>query len=115
MDKLTEMNLLFDFYGPVLTERQQRVFTMYHLEDLSLGEIAQQLDISRQGVYDLVHRSERTLRELEDKLGLVRRFHEDQGLLAMVQKQLETSLMLLGEQPGAVQVRRALDSLRKLQ
>ena len=106
--------MLFDFYGAILTERQQKVFELYHEEDLSLGEIAQQLQISRQGVYDLVHRAERSLREMEDKLGLIRRYREEQEIVAIVEEQLRESLDLMGDQPGSEQIRRALSYLSKL-
>lgn len=71
MEKTLQMSLLFDFYGPLLTDRQQHVFQMYFHEDLSLGEIAEQLGISRQGVYDLLKRSSTILEDFESKLGLV--------------------------------------------
>ncbi|MBQ3214997.1 MAG: HTH domain-containing protein, partial [Oscillospiraceae bacterium] len=51
MDAL-EMTLLYDFYGELLTERQKMCFELYHDQDLSLAEIAQELKVSRQGVYD---------------------------------------------------------------
>lgn len=71
MEKTLRMSLLFDFYGPLLTGRQQDVFQMYFHEDLSLGEIAEQLEITRQGVYDLLRRASVTLEDFELKLGLV--------------------------------------------
>lgn len=115
IDKVTELNLLYDFYGPVLTERQQRVFTLYYFQDLSLGEIAEELDVSRQAVYDLVHRSERTLRELEGKLGLIRRYREEQNVLAQVKQQLEHVKAALGDHPVSGQVAEALEMLNTLQ
>ena len=68
------MCMLFDFYGPVLTERQQEVFDLYYNEDLSLAEIAEHLGITRQGVRDGIVRSEEILRKFEDKLGLAEKF-----------------------------------------
>ena len=72
MDAL-EMTLLYDFYGELLTERQQMCFELYHDQDLSLAEIAQELKVSRQGVYDNLSRAEATLRNMEEKTGCVRR------------------------------------------
>lgn len=72
MDAL-EMTLLFDYYGELLTERQRMCFDLYHNQDLSLAEIAQELQVSRQGVYDNLSRAEATLRNMEDKTGCVRR------------------------------------------
>jgi len=68
------MTLLFDYYGSTLTAKQSEVYESYHCADLSLTEIAENLEISRQGVHDLLIRGEKSLLGLEDKLGLVKRF-----------------------------------------
>ena len=52
-----EIGWLFDFYGPLLTERQRKLLALYCNEDFSLSEIAAREGISRQGVYDAVHRA----------------------------------------------------------
>jgi len=70
-DDALEMALLLDFYGEVLTEKQFEFFDLYHNQDLSLGEIAENEGITRQGVRDVIQRATATLRELEDKLGLI--------------------------------------------
>ena len=72
MDAL-EMTLLFDYYGELLTERQRQCFDMRYNQDLSLGEIAQELQVSRQGVHDNLSRAEDTLRNMEEKTGCVSR------------------------------------------
>ena len=72
MDSL-EMILLFDYYGDLLTERQKLCFDMHYNQDLSLGEIAQELSISRQAVYDNLSRTEALLRNMEEKTGVVSR------------------------------------------
>ena len=72
MDAL-EMTLLFDYYGDMLTERQRLCFDMRYNQDLSLSEIAEELQVSRQGVYDNLNRAEALLRNMEDKTGCVRR------------------------------------------
>ena len=69
------MTMLFDFYGDVLTDRQKEFYDLYYNEDLSLGEIAENYGITRQGVRDVIMRAEATLTELEDKTGLIKRFH----------------------------------------
>lgn len=68
-----EMTLLFDYYGELLTERQRACLDMRYNQDLSLGEIAQELGVSRQGVYDNLNRAEALLRNMEEKTGCVRR------------------------------------------
>ena len=68
------MAMLFDFYGDVLTDRQKEFYDLYYNEDLSLGEIAENYNITRQGVRDVIVRAEATLTELEDKTGIIKRF-----------------------------------------
>lgn len=68
-----EMTLLFDYYGDLLTERQKSCLDLRYNQDLSLGEIAQELGVSRQGVYDNLSRAEALLRNMEEKTGCVRR------------------------------------------
>ena len=72
MDAL-EMTLLYDYYGDLLTDRQKQCFDLRYNQDLSLSEIAQELKVSRQGVYDNLSRAEALLRNMEDKTGCVRR------------------------------------------
>ena len=72
MDAL-EMTLLFDYYGDLLTDRQKMCFDLRHNQDLSLAEIAQELQVSRQGVHDNLSRAEALLTNMEEKTGCVRR------------------------------------------
>ena len=72
MDAL-EMTLLFDYYGDLLTDRQRMCFDLRHNQDLSLAEIAEELNVSRQGVHDNLSRAEALLRNMEEKTGCVRR------------------------------------------
>lgn len=72
-----EMTLLFDFYGELLTEKQREYFDLYYNDDLSLSEIAENDDITRQGVRDILKRAEKTLADTESKTGLVKRFGEN--------------------------------------
>ena len=68
-----EMTLLFDYYGDLLTERQRACLDLRFNQDLSLGEIAQELGVSRQGVYDNLSRAEALLKNMEEKTGCVHR------------------------------------------
>ncbi len=83
MDAL-EMTLLYDYYGDLLTERQKVCFDLYYNQDLSLAEIAQELQVSRQGVYDNLSRAEATLRNMEEKTGCVRRSTQTRRALAAI-------------------------------
>lgn len=81
MSKNLEITYLLDFYGDMLTEKQRTAIEYYYNDDLSLAEIAEAVSISRQGVRDAIKRAEQTLLELEDKLGLAKRFSDvRQGL-----------------------------------
>lgn len=81
MEKLLEITLLYDFYGELLTDRQKNIFELYYQNDLSLAEIADNLNISRQGVYDTLKRSENILYDYEDKLKLVERFEKNRSYI----------------------------------
>jgi predicted DNA-binding protein YlxM (UPF0122 family) len=74
LEDTTRINLLYDFYGNLLTEKQREYLELYYQDDLSLGEIADNDGISRQGVHDLVKRAVRALENAEERLGLVARF-----------------------------------------
>ena len=69
-------SMLFDFYGELLTDKQREYFDLRYNEDLSLGEIAEQSGISRQGVWDIIRRAETAMTEIEEKTGLIKRFLE---------------------------------------
>ena len=74
MEKIFEQNLLYDFYGELLTPHQQQVYEDAVYNDMSLSEIAQEQGISRQGVHDLIKRCDKLLQGYESKLHLVERF-----------------------------------------
>ena len=76
MDKNIEISLLFDFYGQLLSQKQHEAVSLYYNDDLSLSETAEVMGITRQGVRDLVKRSESELYEYEHKLGLYERFKQ---------------------------------------
>ena len=70
------INILLDFYGDMLTERQRDFLEYYYLDDLSLAEIAENEGITRQGVRDAIKRAEGQLYDMEERLGLAKRFTE---------------------------------------
>ena len=84
-DKTLEKTLLYDFYGELLTDKQRAYFDLYYNEDLSLGEIAENAGITRQGVYDTLARAEALLCEIERKTGAVARFSEMQAGIAQAE------------------------------
>jgi predicted DNA-binding protein YlxM (UPF0122 family) len=76
MEKHIKLALLLDLYGNLLTERQRSVMELYLNEDLTITEIAAESAISRQAVFDLIHRSEKILTDYDDKLGLSERYYD---------------------------------------
>lgn len=74
MEKIVEYALLYDFYGTLLTEHQQRIYEDYVYQNYSIGEIAEEVGISRQGVHDLIKRCNRILEGYEEKLQLLSKF-----------------------------------------
>lgn len=84
MAKNMEISLLLDFYGDMLTEKQRSVIEYYYNDDLSLSEISDNEGITRQGVRDSIKRAEFQLLEMEERLGLARRFREMQNGLEQI-------------------------------
>jgi predicted DNA-binding protein YlxM (UPF0122 family) len=74
MDKISRFALLLDFYGGLLTEKQRTIMSYHYEEDMSLAEIADEFDVSRQAAHDIIKRSEKILSDYEDELGIVKKF-----------------------------------------
>ena len=89
IDKITEASLLYDFYGQLLTRRKQQVMELYHEENLSLAEIAEEFGISRAAVHDSLKSAEKSLAEYEEKLGLVARFMETGQVIARIDEMID--------------------------
>ncbi len=81
MREQVETGILFLFYRPLLTERQQRILAMWCEEDLSLSEIAERMQISRQGVSDCLHTAQNRLADYEGKLRLSEKYRKITGLI----------------------------------
>ena len=94
-----EIILLYDYYGDLLTKRQKECFEMRYYQDLSLGEIGEELGISRQGVHDNLSRTEALLRNMEAKTGCASR---DQASRKAANTVLEAANLLLQNQDPAV-------------
>ena len=73
-EKNLNISLLLDFYGDILTNRQNEMLYMYYNEDFSLAEIAEKFEISRQGVRSVLKKGEAILVDMENKLQLATRF-----------------------------------------
>ena len=82
------LELLFDFYGALLTEKQRRALELHWDADLSLAEVAEYLDVSRQAVYYAVKSAQKALERYEEKLNLVSQFQRQQEQLADILERL---------------------------
>lgn len=107
---IARRSLLFDFYGPLLTKKQQEIYDLYFQQDLSLGEIAELHRVSRQAIYDLLKRTEETLEEYENKLGLVKRHNDNMEILKQVEEQLEN----IQQKYGAHEISEVCNLLKRM-
>jgi Uncharacterized protein conserved in bacteria len=83
-EKIIEISMLYDFYGQLLTAKQQELLKLYHEDNYSLSEIAENYGISRQGVHDSVKKAEKALHEYENKLGLIDKFTETEEAITEI-------------------------------
>ncbi|MCA1062344.1 putative DNA-binding protein [Rossellomorea sp. AcN35-11] len=89
LEKTTRMNYLYDFYQSLLTPKQRSYMSLYYLDDFSLGEIAEEYNVSRQAVYDNIKRTEAMIEEYEEKLLLFKKFQERNELLDQLRQKIE--------------------------
>lgn len=73
MEDRVEISLLMDCYKPLLTEKQKNIMELYFEDDLSLAEIAELNNTSRQAIHDLLKRCYKQLLTYEDKLNLLQK------------------------------------------
>jgi hypothetical protein len=78
MDSILFKSLIYDFYNELLTEKQKTIYELYNHFDMSLSEIAQNMDITPQGVSDILRRSEKVLSNYENKLNFVQNYLKNQ-------------------------------------
>lgn len=108
------MTLLFDFYGEVLTDRQKEFYDLYYNEDLSLSEIAENYNLSRQGVRDAIVRAETTMTELEEKTGIIKRFQEQKRQFTQLSELAQAARDVCADPTVADYLRRIQELCAKL-
>ena len=89
MEKIVRQNMLFDFYGELLTKHQQDVYRDAVFNDMSLAEVAEEYGISRQAAHDLIRRCDRLLNAYEEKLHMIDRFSDMKDKLSDLNKIVE--------------------------
>jgi predicted DNA-binding protein YlxM (UPF0122 family) len=112
-EEFVEMALLYDFYGGVLTPRQQEIMDLYYMKDYSLGEIGELLSTSRQAVFDNLKRAKAQLRDMEDRLGLVKRFRTDSEKKTKVLGNLDGIIKALEREQGKEKIIEKLREIRE--
>lgn len=109
LEKTVRMNSLFDFYQPLLTNKQRLYLERYYLDDFSLGEISEEFNVSRQAVYDNIRRTETMLEEYEEKLGLYKKYQERLALYEQLKALAPDDL------PERTQLLEAIETLENLE
>lgn len=89
LEKTVRINFLFDFYKALLTPKQQNYMEMYYLRDYSLGEIAENAQVSRQAIYDNIKRTEAMLESYEKTLNLYEKFKQRMTLIDQMEQYLK--------------------------
>lgn len=87
LEKTQRVNLLMDCYEDLLTDKQRQYLTLYYEEDLSLSEIAEDLQVSRNAVYDQMKRAVASLEEYEAKLHLMEKHLKRMELIEKIENQ----------------------------
>ncbi len=108
-----EMTLLLDYYGELLTEKQKTCFDLYYNQDLSLGEIAEEAGISRQGVHDSLARAEASLLAMEEKIGCVARAGRQQNALDAICRAARKLAEIPEAQKLAQEIMQAVDEIKE--
>lgn len=86
MERIAYQNLLYDFYGELLTDHQRRIYECAVYEDLSLKELSDEYGITRQGVHDLIKRCDKVLNEYENRLHMIEKFTSIKSLVTEIRE-----------------------------
>lgn len=91
MEKLVQVARLFDTYGSLLNEKQKDVINCYYNEDLSLNEIAENNNKSKQAISDMIQRSVDKLFEFENELSLIKKKNQLRDDFFLLRELIESS------------------------
>ncbi len=93
MEERVLISLLLDFYGPLLTDKQRMSLQLHHEDDMSLGEIAEELGVSRQAVHDNLQRARHILNDYESKLHLVAQYEVREQVISELKDTLPADVL----------------------
>lgn len=113
-DDIARISLLYDFYGQLLTKRQREVMELYHEENFSLSEIADEFAISRQAVHDTLKNAEKALLGYEEKLGLVEKFQKTRRAIGEIDAEIDRLAGECTERQTAAQLKKIKAIIDKL-
>ena len=115
MERIVEQALLYDFYGELLTEHQKKIYEDAIYNDLSLGEIAAEQGISRQGVHDLIRRCDKILVDYESKLHFVERFEKAKERISDIERITDSTLKMEAIPKGSIlEIRRLAEEIKEM-
>ena len=110
VEKIAETSLLYDFYGELLTEKQREVMGLYHEENYSLAEIAEEFDISRQAVHNTLKKAEKILQNYEEKLGLVSELFKQKEAI----RRIDSAIDKVEDKVDDSSIRKELESIKDI-
>jgi len=110
MEKIVRQGKLFDYYGGLLTEHQQAIYTDAVFENMSLSELAESYDISRQAAHDLIRRCDAKLREYEEKLHLVEKIDNISSMAVDIIKDCDEAMGRLEDNTGGLEILKEIRS-----
>ncbi len=88
MEEIFKITVMYDLYAPLLTDKQRDIFELYYMNDYSFSEIAENLNVSKASVFDLLNRTKAKIFDYEEKLKLYEKFMEQQEILMEIKDQL---------------------------
>lgn len=112
-EKKIKLGNLYAFYGNLLTEKQQQILSLYCIEDLSLGEISENLGISRQAVYDTLKRSKKILEDYEEKLGLLNKFSNTRNKVNQLLKSMDRFSTIIDTDNDKKHISNEIDKIKE--
>ncbi len=113
LDTIAQASLLYDFYGALLTDKQREVMELYHEENYSIVEIAEELGVTKQAIHENLRKSEKILRAYEEKLGLMKSLLETRELIETVDEKID-ALIEKAQGSGTDEIRQGLKEIREL-
>ena len=97
LEKSIYINELYDLYGSLLTKKQQEIIELYYCEDLSLSEISEQFNISRNAVYDCLKKGIKQLENYEKELKLLEKRNSLEKYFSKLKEENKELISLIEE------------------